>query len=87
MRRYCKSAAVERLSKEMKATFCSCNFIRIVNGTEILNGFAGLTFVWSCLQHYAQCELLPRDSACSPDVSIARQFRQHVESSSAVASP
>lgn len=32
-----------------------------------------------CLQHYAQCELLPREGACSPDTSVARQFRQHVE--------
>ena len=31
------------------------------------------------LQHYAQCELLPREGACSPDTSVARQFRQHVE--------
>ena len=36
------------------------------------------------VQHYAQCELLPRDGACSPDVSIARQFRQHLESSTGV---
>ncbi len=31
------------------------------------------------LQHYAQCELLPREGACSPDTSVSRQFRQHVE--------
>ncbi|GAB4814709.1 hypothetical protein N2152v2_001755 [Parachlorella kessleri] len=27
------------------------------------------------LQHYAQCELLPRDSALGPDARVARQFR------------
>jgi chorismate synthase len=37
------------------------------------------------LQHYAQCELLPRDSACTPDVSVAKQFRQHLQSSGALA--
>jgi hypothetical protein len=28
------------------------------------------------LQHYAQCELLPRDSAVSPDSKVAIQFNQ-----------
>lgn len=37
-------------------------------------------WLWSCAQHFAQCELLPRDGGCSPDASIAVQFRQHVES-------
>ena len=36
------------------------------------------------LQHYAQCELLPREGACSPDTSVARQFRQHVEANGVV---
>ena len=36
-----------------------------------------------CVQHYAQCELLPREGACSPDTSIASQFRRHLEETEA----
>jgi len=28
-------------------------------------------------QHYAQCELLPRSGACSPDTRAASQFKPH----------
>ena len=28
------------------------------------------------LQHYGQCELLPRDSAMGPDAKVKQQFRQ-----------
>lgn len=37
------------------------------------------------VQHYAQCELLPRDGACSPDTSITQQFRQHLQNTEALA--
>jgi hypothetical protein len=37
---------------------------------------AAATSVFVCLrlQHYAQCELLPRDSSSTPDQSVATQF-------------
>ncbi len=35
------------------------------------------------MQHYAQCELLPREGACSPDISITQQFCQKLQNGSA----
>ncbi|CAL8462506.1 g2039 [Coccomyxa elongata] len=59
----------------------------VPRAVPMVEAMAALVIADQLLQHYAQCELLPRDSACSPDTSIARQFRQHMENSNALASP
>ena len=49
-------------------------------------GQSGPDHVVVCaVQHYAQCELLPREGACSPDASIPLQFRQQLENQAAEA--
>lgn len=50
-----------------------------IAATHSFQSMRGMADASVSLQHYAQCELLPREGACSPDTSVARQFRQHVE--------
>ncbi|BDA45158.1 Chorismate synthase, chloroplastic [Coccomyxa sp. Obi] len=57
----------------------------VPRAVPMVEAMAALVIADQLLQHYAQCELLPREGPCSPDTSIARQFRQHLESSVAAA--
>ena len=47
----------------------------------------GLTCEQMRAQHYAQCELLPRRGACSPDSRAASQFQHAIASTPSIKTP
>ncbi|CAK0750030.1 hypothetical protein CVIRNUC_001958 [Coccomyxa viridis] len=55
----------------------------VPRAVPMVEAMAALVLADQLLQHYAQCELLPREGACSPDTSIASQFRRHLEETKA----
>eukprot|EP01026_Neomeris_dumetosa_P037333 TRINITY_DN3021_c0_g1_i7.p1 TRINITY_DN3021_c0_g1~~TRINITY_DN3021_c0_g1_i7.p1 ORF type:complete len:422 (-),score=57.55 TRINITY_DN3021_c0_g1_i7:561-1826(-) len=46
----------------------------VPRAVPMVESMVALTLVDQLLQHYAQCELLPRDGSVSPDVSVLNQF-------------
>ena len=80
----------QRSSEERPAFLHPCMWI----STSVSHQLASLASVWQsgpdlvavcAVQHYAQCELLPREGACSPDTSIPHQFRQQLQNQAAEA--
>ncbi|EIE21045.1 chorismate synthase [Coccomyxa subellipsoidea C-169] len=59
----------------------------VPRAVPMVEAMAALVLADQLLQHYAQCELLPRNTGCSPDISIARQFRQFVAEYEAAVAP
>ena len=46
----------------------------VPRAVPMVEAMVALVLADQLLQHYAQCELLPRDTALGPDVKAARQF-------------
>lgn len=46
----------------------------VPRAVPMVESMVALVLADQLLQHFAQCELLPRDSAVSPDVSVGQQF-------------
>lgn len=46
----------------------------VPRAVPMVESMVALVLADQLLQHYAQCELLPRDSAASPDKSVTQQF-------------
>eukprot|EP00884_Botryococcus_braunii_P021390 jgi/Botrbrau1/7935/Bobra.9_2s0094.1 len=48
----------------------------VPRAVPMVEAMVALVLADQLMQHYAQCELLPRDSAVTPDAKVAIQFRQ-----------
>ncbi len=46
----------------------------VPRAVPMVEAVVALVLADQLLQHYAQCELLPRDDALGPDVKVAQQF-------------
>jgi hypothetical protein len=58
-------------------TLCSC--CAVPAQVPMVEAMVALVLADQLLSHYAQCELLPRDTAAGPDTAARRQFdREHV---------
>eukprot|EP00879_Flechtneria_rotunda_P029899 GHRR01032364.1.p2 GENE.GHRR01032364.1~~GHRR01032364.1.p2 ORF type:complete len:192 (+),score=56.41 GHRR01032364.1:1392-1967(+) len=49
----------------------------VPRAVPMVEGMVALVLADQLLQHFAQCELLPRDEASTPDKSVATQFAVH----------
>jgi chorismate synthase len=59
----------------------------VPRAVPMVESMVALVLADQLLQHYAQCELLPRDTAASPDRSLMSQFDAAAAATAAAAQP
>ncbi|KAK9842532.1 hypothetical protein WJX81_004756 [Elliptochloris bilobata] len=59
----------------------------VPRAVPMVEAMVALVLADQLLQHYAQCELLPRKGACSPDTRAASQFQHIIASTPSIRTP